>query len=163
MQALGIVPSTSSVIVVAVDGDLGGITVPYKDEWKMSGPKREAWYAELRKRLIEKVQCNQPDVVVITSVEPMALRQGVSMSWFETAEVRGVLAEAAHAAGVAVDIRGLAAVTRALNPPKTKGSPPSRPASEFIDDDAFWTKIVNEQLPKKYRKAALFAVSSLNK
>lgn len=145
------------MVLVLVDSDGIVMTVPFKDEWKMSGPKREAWYAELRKRLIEHLQSIQPQMVAIAAVEPMALRRGVSLSWFDTAEIRGVLAEAAHSAGIAVEIRSSAAITRALNPPRKKGSPPSKPSSDFLEDDAFWTETIEGQLPKKYRKAALLA------
>lgn len=146
--------------MVVIEDDGTGVAVTFKDEWEISGPKREQWYHELRKRLIEHLQNARPDVVVISDVEPMALMQGVSMKWFETAEVRGVLIEAVHAAGCELVVRALGAVTRVLNPPRKKGAPRSKPASEFLEDDGYWAEILKEQLPKKYRKATLFAISS---
>lgn len=81
------------------------------------------------------------------------------MSWFETAELRGVLAEATHSAGFSLKIRSKGDITRSLNPPRRKGGPPARPANEFEKDDAFWAQIAADDLEKKYRHAALLAFS----
>gem|GEM_PF-5755283 len=88
----------------------------------------------------------------------MSLRH-VQLSWFGTAEIRGVLTEAAHAAGVAAELRSKADITRALNPPRKKGDPKQRPGADFEEDEAFWSSVFSGTLQKKYRQAALLAYS----
>jgi hypothetical protein len=148
-----------------VDGDRHRIVLDYTDEWKLADDDRLSWYAELRSRLVERIARTKPDCVVILSLEPAALIGGsnVRMSWFETAEVRGVLAEGARTACANVELRSNGGVTRALNPPRKKDAPKSRPAAEFLKDDSFWTSVSPASFAKKYREAALLALSSMRK
>lgn len=158
MRVVGVVPSTTAVTIVAVDSDGAQLTVGFKVEWKMAGASRAAWYAEVRTRFTEYMRSSPPACVSIAPVESMNLRYAQA-SWFETAELRGVIAEAAHSAGIAVEMRSKADITRALNPPRQKGGPRAVPAADFEKDEAFWERVVAADLEKKYRQAALLAFS----
>lgn len=158
MRVVGVDPSRESVIIVVVDYAASKITVSYKDEWKMSGTNRSQWYAEVRTRFMERLRDVKPACVSIAPVESQGLRHA-RFSWFETAELRGVVAEASHSAGVVSEMRSKSDITRSLHPPKKKGDPKLRPASEFEKDDAFWLSILTSALEKKYRPAALLAYS----
>jgi hypothetical protein len=163
MRGIGAIPSTSAVLLVAVEGDGESITVPYKDEWKLSGDDRSRWYAEVRARLIERIRTSKADFVCIEDLEPMALKNGKpTLAWFRTAELRGVLAEASHTATVPVELRTSGAVTRAMSPASPRGSGiKRRPAAEFLKDEAFWLKLLGDGFPKKYREGALLVLSKM--
>lgn len=158
MRAVGVVPATSLVTVVAVDVEASTATVSYTDEWKMSGTSRPPWYAELRTRLTERLRTPKPDLIVLADVEARGMKHATK-GWFETAEARGVLAEAAHSSGVTLKVQPFSSVTRLLNPARTKGAPPSTPAAKFLDDETYWSTLLTQPVPKKWRKAALLAIA----
>jgi len=163
MKVIGLIPQTSSVLIAALESDRSSVALRYRDEWRLAGTDRPRWYGELRDRLIERIRSVGPDWVCVSPLEPMALRAGrARVSWFQTAEVRGVLAEAACAAGIRVEFRTQGAVTRSMSPAPPKGSGEKRKsAAAFVSDDEFWSSTIGDDFPKKYREAALLAISRM--
>jgi hypothetical protein len=151
MKVVGIVPSPSSVIVTRLDSDQDGIVCAFHDEWKMTASDRLSDYVTLRARLVEKLQQWQPDAVCITALEPFALKMGKAQaSWFKTAEIRGVVAEAARSVMQGTYLRPKVAVGKGMG---------GRRVDECIADDALWQGALNKEIPKKYRESALLALS----
>lgn len=161
MKVLSIDPSSKGLKLALVDGDAKAFKVPFKTTWPVDDEDRLASLVEIRKRLLETLAALAPDVVCVIPLEPMALRGGkrgspdavgrARMSWFHTAELRGVIAEGARSTIKAVEFRAKAAVTRGMG---------GRGAS-FIDDEAFWEKELGPDFPKKYREVVLVGVSKL--
>jgi hypothetical protein len=164
MIVLVLAPQPKAVTILAADGDRSSIIIPFTDEWKMSGTDRPRWYGELRARLIERARSLAPQVLCIQQLEPMALKRGrPRISWFHTAEVRGVVAEAAHEVRTQVEFVTQGDVTRAMSPtPARESGKKRRPAADFMKDDSFWATVLRSELPKKYREAALLALSVMD-
>jgi hypothetical protein len=153
MKVVGLLPSTSVVQVVLVDGDKTSFTVPFREEWKLADDKRLDDYVEIRKRLVERMKQWKPDVACVVQLEGFALKKArPTMAWFKTAELRGVLAEASRSEGIATEFRSEANVTASLGAKK---------AADYRADDAFWDKNVGADFLKKYREVVLVAVSRI--
>src|SRR5712671_5843239 len=100
MKVVGILPSTSLVQVVLVEGDKVTFTVPFREEWKLADDRRLDDYVEIRKRLVERMKQWKPDMACVVQLEGFALKKArPTMSWFKTAELRGVVAEATTSEG----------------------------------------------------------------
>jgi len=152
MKVVALLPSTNLVQVVLVEGDAAHFTVPFREEWKLADESRLDDYVEIRKRLVERLNQWKPDAACIVPLEAFALSKSrPTIAWFKTAELRGVLAEAARSAGVKTEYRSEANVTAAL------GSK----AAGYRADDAFWDKNVGADFLKKYRDVVLVAVSRI--
>jgi hypothetical protein len=153
MKVVGLLPSPSLVQVALVEGDPTTFTVPFRDEWKLADEGRLDDYVEIRKRLVEHMSHWNPDAVCIVPLEGFALSKGrPTMPWFKTAELRGVLAEAARSAGVATEFRNEATVSASLG---------LKTAAEYRRDDVFWDRNVGTGFLKKYRDVVLVAVSRI--
>jgi Holliday junction resolvasome RuvABC endonuclease subunit len=151
MRVVGLRPSTNVVQVVLVDGDKASFTVPFREEWKLADDERLNDYVEIRKRLVERMRRWKPDAACIEQLEGLALTMRPSMSWFKTAELRGVLAEATASEGIATEFRTDKNVTASIG---TK-------AAECRADNAFWDKNLGSDFLKKYRQAVLVALSRI--
>jgi len=152
MKVVGIVPSPSSVSIVLIDNGSGKPEAKYKDEWDV-GEDRLAGYGMIRSRLIEKLSQWMPDAVVITAFEPFSLRAGrANSSWFQTAEVRGMLSEAARSVVPDTEQVQKAAITRTIGKSK---------AEKYRTDDGFWNAQFGPGFPKKYRDAALLVFTRI--
>ena len=153
MKVVGLLPSTNLVQVVLVDGDSASFTVPFREEWKLADESRLDDYVEIRKRVVERMNQWEPDIVCIVQLEGLALSKArPTMSWFKTAELRGVLAEASRSAGVETEFRTEAIVTASLG---------SKKAAEYRADDLFWNTNVGADFLKKYRQVVLVAFSRI--
>jgi hypothetical protein len=149
MKVVAIELSTTTVRIVLVEGDKTTFDVPYREEWSLASPKRCDDYVEIRKRAVDRIQKWKPDVVCIKPLEPMALRRA-SGGMIQTAELRGVLTEAAAAAGFVVEFPYKASVNGHFG-----GG-----AKGFARSDVEWVHLGADFL-KKFRPAATLAVSRL--
>jgi hypothetical protein len=153
MKVVGLNPSTTLVQVVLVEGDADNFSVPYREEWNLTSAERFEDYAQIRTRITERLTNWRADAVVVADLEPFALKRGkAQMSWFKTAELRGVLAEASHAAGTATEYRTQKSVGEDLG---------DRTAKEYQSDDTFWNKHLGDGFLKKYRQVVLLALSRI--
>jgi hypothetical protein len=152
MRVVGLLPSTNLVQVVLVDGDKTSFTVPFREEWKLADDRRLDDYVEIRKRLVERMRQWKPDVACIVQLEGLALKKArPTMSWFKTAELRGVLAEATASEGIATEFRTEANVTTSLG----------MKAADCRADNGFWDKNLGSDFLKKYREVVLVALSRI--
>ncbi|MGO8994558.1 MAG: hypothetical protein ACLQVI_14670 [Polyangiaceae bacterium] len=150
MRVAGLLPSTNLVQVVLVDGNRTAFTVPFREEWKLADDRRLDDYVEIRKRLVERMKQWKPDVACIVQLEGFALKKArPTMSWFKTAELRGVLAEAITSAGIATEFRTEGSVTASLG----------AKAADYRANNAFWDTNLGADFLKKYRDVVLVAFS----
>lgn len=152
MKVVAIELSTNVVRVVLVDGDASSFDVPFREEWLLSSANRCDDYVQIRKRLADRVKRWTPDVVCVEPVEPIALRKA-SGGMMQTAELRGIVAEAAASEGASVEFPYKATIKTHLG---------GRDAATFAKDEAEWQHLGADFL-KKYRAAATIAVSHLRK
>jgi len=149
-------PKPKETLVVAVKGDATVQEVTFSDTFVLSNQDRAIALSAFSKRVEQFVQTGQPDLVVVKPLENRAVtgtgKRNIKPSWFDTAEVRGVILAASAGAAVKVELRTAADVTR------TTGD---RKAKEYVTDDDFWDREIAGAPPKKYRKAALMAISAL--
>lgn len=132
-------------------------TVVYYATIAAGDAPRPTGLTTIRTRVHGLVATQAPDLVVVKPLEPEALKpankRNVNASWFQTAEVRGVVLEAACAAEAPTVLRDGAAVSRTIGERKGK---------EYVADDAFWSNEVNGALSnKKFRAVVLMAISAL--
>ncbi|MFC1654180.1 hypothetical protein ACFL2F_00095 [Myxococcota bacterium] len=153
MRVLAISVKAATLQLVRAEGEDKKFTIPYKDEWSISGSNRLEDYVEVRKRLRERIETSMPDVICIAQLEAMALSMGrPTMAWFLAAELRGIVAEAACSTGVATEYRRKGAVSKSMG---------KRKAKEYAGDNDFWVSALGSKFPKKYRDTALLAVSRI--
>ncbi len=154
MKVLAVQPSSRGVAIAVASGDAGAVTITYTAKFEFAEhEERPAGLAQIRTRLQTLIGDQKPDCVVIDPLEQHAInaqRKFISMSWFLTAEVRGVAAEAAHAAGVPTGFRDGATVTRTIG---------TRKGADYVKDDDFWTNEVTGKVLKGRRGVALLAIS----
>jgi hypothetical protein len=155
MRVVGIIATTSNARVVMLEGDPTKFTVEYRDKWILTATNRLDDYVEYRKRLQGYVTSWKPDAVCIEQLDGGALAPGSparpTLAWFQTSELRGVLAEAARAAGALVEMR---------SKPTTRATVGSRTVGEYRKDDAFWAPLGKGFL-KEFRDPALLALSKM--
>lgn len=153
MKVVGIVPSPSAILIAFLDSTGTAIVCPFCDEWSLSAADRLDDYVALRARLVEKLEQWKPDTVCITAFEPFALTKGrAQASWFKTAEVRGVVAEAARSIVAATELRSKRTI---------KTSMEGKNVDACVKDDTLWQRLTGS-LPKKYRESALLALSRID-
>jgi len=161
MVVIGLDPFPRGVRVVVVSGEPkkpnGTPKVTLHTTYEFSEDEhRAAGLAQVRTRLTSLFEQEKPDRVLVEPLEQQSLRgpnkRNVNMSWFESAELRGVASEAAHSANCNVSTRSRAEITRSMG---------TRKGAEYLEDDAFWENDVEGDLPKAYRAAALMAISLL--
>lgn len=152
VKVVGIVPSPSAVFLAVLESTSAGLVCLFQDEWNLSEPDRLGDYVALRKRLVERLVQMHPDVVCITAFEPFSLMKGKPQaSWFKTAEVRGFLAEAARSVVPATELRSKMTIKTSMG----------KSVEDCRKDDALWARLASD-LPKKYRDAALLALSRID-
>ncbi len=149
MKVVGIEPAPGYVRIVLVEGDATSFSVPNHEEWTLASAERCDDYVEIRQRLVERINKWSPEAVCIEPLEPMALRRGIKGASVQTAELRGVLAEAARAAGAKVEFPLKAAVNARIG---------ARDADAYVKDDTEWAHLGTE-FKKKFRTAAVVALS----
>jgi hypothetical protein len=155
MTVLALEPHSDHVLVVMVQLDGADPTIRLYDTYDLGSAGRPAGLAAIRTRIHELVSSKRPELVVVKDSEALtpATKKYVAASWFRTAEVRGVVLEAAHTAGARTEARGAAAVSRTIG---------ARRGKEYVADDRYWAEQVRGTLTnKKYRPAALMAISAL--
>lgn len=157
MKVVALDPHPSEVLAVVVEGRGEDCAITYYVCIEAGKGARAEGLAAIRMRVCDLVKTQAPDEVVYKPLENEALKpaskRNIQMSWFQTAEVRGVAAEAAHSAGFPVAARDAASVTRSLG---------GRAGRDYVADDAFWRDQVDGNLSnKKFRVAALMALSVL--
>ena len=154
MKVVGIVPSPSAIFVAFLDSTKTTIACPFHDEWNLSSADRPNDYVALRARLVEKLEQWRPDAVCITAFEPFALTKGrAQASWFKTAEVRGVVVEAARSVVPDTEVRSKRTIKTSMG---------GQSVETCVKDDAFWQRRLATSLPKKYRESALLALSRID-
>ena len=154
MKVVGIVPSPSAVLIAYLESTAGPTSCHFHDEWNLSGSDRLNDYVALRTRLVERLQQWRPDTVCITAFEPFALTKGrAQASWFKTAEVRGVVAEAARSVVSHTELRSKKTIKTSMH---------GKSVDECVKDDALWIARLAFTIPKKYREGALLALSRID-
>ena len=153
MKVVGIDPSPRSVNIAFLEKTPDGVVCHFHDAWDIAAGDRLGAYVTVRKRLIENLQVWQPDSVCITAFEPMSLLKGKpGATWFKTAEVRGVIAEAARSLKKNVELRMRNTVKKSMDQGAVK---------DLLGNDAFWATALTASIPKKYREPALLALSRI--
>lgn len=153
MKVVGLDPSPKSVNVVFLEKTADGVICQFHEAWDIPKGDRLAGYVKLRKRIVEKLTGWDPKSVCITAFEPIALKKGrPKASWFKTAEMRGVVAEAARSLGDGVELRQRATVKKRMD---------KRKVADLLVDEEFWATALTAAIPKKYREAALLALSRI--
>lgn len=150
MKVVGIELSTAVMRMVLVDGDKNAFAVPFRDEWELTSANRCDDYVQIRIRVVERIKRWEPDVVCIEPLESMALRNA-NGAMIQTAELRGILAEAARSTGAVIEFPIKAVVNSHLGTHDAKG---------FARDDTQWSHLGKDFL-KKFRPAATIAVSRI--
>jgi len=154
MRVAALDPFSKGVYFVLVEGDAASFAVPFHEEWGMAeaDDARLQDLAEIRKRVVEHLVRMKPDAVCVTPFEPFALTKGKpSMAAFRTAELRGVLAEAACASGCPTEFRANRDVNAGIG---------QRKAGQYSKDDAFWAHL-GKRFLKKFRDTAIVALSKV--
>lgn len=156
MRVVVLDPSTASLTVIVVQDDEsqpGKYELIFREEWKLDVGDRPKSLVTLRKRLLERLREEwKPDAVCIKPLEPMALKSGAQFSWFHTAEIRGVAAEAAASVCDATEFRYASTVSKTIG---------ARKKQDYADDTAFWNDTFGTGVPKKYQAAVLIGVSRI--
>lgn len=148
---LGVVPSPSAILVVVVHRVEDMYAVTFKDEWKLENYAcRGDAYRNTRTRLCDLIGDQSPERICLKALEPVAVRNAAN-SWFLTAEIRGVIQEAAASCGVEVESRQRTAIGRMLGGKKV---------TECLGNDSFWREL-RMDVPKKFREACILSVASL--
>jgi hypothetical protein len=153
MKVVGIDPSPRSVSIAFLEALPAGVACQFHETWDIAPGDRLGSYVTIRKRLVEKLQLWAPQNVCVTAFEPITIKLGrPKTTWFKTAEVRGVVAEAARSLGKGVELRPRNTVKRCMDKGKV---------ADLLVDDAFWATALTSQIPKTYRQAALLALSRI--
>lgn len=150
-KVLGIAPSPNVILVVLVSNKGDSYVVSMKDAWNLDNyPDRGEAYKNIRTRFCDMISTHQPDRICVKSLERSAIRNA-GVSWFSTAEIRGVLQEAAASCGVTYESRGRAEVGKIFGGKKV---------TTCLTDDTFWNDL-HVDVPKKFREPCLLAIASL--
>jgi hypothetical protein len=159
MKVIACVASPRGVRYVLMSGDRGDAkpVVLQHDtiQFGASEPRVDG-LVQLRSRVKTLIENTSPDEVLVKPFEPQSLqprlRRNITAAWFETAEVRGVVAEAARATATATSFRAGATVSRTVG---------ARKKDEYVADDSYWEEEVDGALPKGFREVAIIAISRL--
>jgi hypothetical protein len=158
VKVLGLEPHPDEVLVALVGGDASANpTIIYYDSFATGEGSRAAGLSAIRTRVHGLITAEKPELVFVKPLEPEAVkpanRRNINLSWFQTAEVRGVVLEAAHSVGAVTELRGAASVSQTIG---------SRSGKEYVADNDYWTSSVNGSLKnKRYRPVILMAISGL--
>ncbi|HUQ02644.1 MAG TPA: hypothetical protein VM261_09125, partial [Kofleriaceae bacterium] len=119
MKVIACVASPRGVRFVMMSGD-GGDAKPVvlqhgTIEFGASDPRVDG-LVQLRSRVKTLIENTAPDEVLVKPFEPQSLspklRRNITAAWFDTAEVRGIVAEAARATSTTTSFRLGATVSR---------------------------------------------------